>query len=266
MNLTRTNLVLGGLLVMTIALTMSMEPDYTILNVEFIPNMRRSPASDAYAANSVLPHARTMQAPVHGTIARGDLPLYFEATKEDAVRAGEELQNPFAFDEPDQPIDSTPEAETDATLSDQKTASIDPQPNIASEQKELTHAQKLDASVQRGAKVYGVFCVSCHGPGGAGDGPVTKRGFPPPPPLPTGKSVQMKDGQLFHILTYGQGSMSSMSAQLNRNRRWDVINYIRSLQAGAAMESQQPATPVTDDSPEAKQETEKPPKAAEDQL
>ena len=44
----------------------------------------------------------------------------------------------------------------------------------------------------------------------------------------------MKDGQLFHILTYGQGSMSSMAAQLSRDRRWDVINFVRSLQQGTA--------------------------------
>ena len=91
----------------------------------------------------------------------------------------------------------------------------------------------LQASVQRGGQVYQVFCVSCHGPTGAGDGPVAKRGFPPPPPLTTGKSAQMKDGQLFHILTYGQGSMAPFAAQLTPDQRWDVINYVRDLQQGA---------------------------------
>ena len=49
----------------------------------------------------------------------------------------------------------------------------------------------------------------------------------------TGKSLQMKDGQLFHILTYGQGSMSPFAAQLSRDSRWDVINFVRDMQQKA---------------------------------
>ncbi len=90
------------------------------------------------------------------------------------------------------------------------------------------------AAAERGAEVFRIFCTSCHGGGGAGDGVVAARGFPPPPSMLTGKSVQMKDGQLFHILTYGQGSMTSFAAQLTPDRRWDVINYVRSLQQQAA--------------------------------
>ena len=43
----------------------------------------------------------------------------------------------------------------------------------------------------------------------------------------------MKDGQLFHIVTYGQGSMLNLAAQLPVARRWDVINFVRSLQESA---------------------------------
>ena len=130
--------------------------------------------------------------------ARGQLPLHFEFTKEDAIRAGEELANPYR------------QADSDPAL--------------------------LQKSIRRGGETYAIFCISCHGPTGAGDGPVTKRGFPPPPSLLTGNSLQMKDGQLLHILTYGQGSMSDFAGQLSRERRWDVINYVRSIQP-------KPATP-----------------------
>ena len=85
--------------------------------------------------------------------------------------------------------------------------------------------------MQRGDNVYRVFCISCHGATGTGDGPVSQRGFPPPPSLLTGKSRQMKDGQIFHILTYGQNSMPTFSSELSHSRRWDVINYIRDLQS-----------------------------------
>ena len=227
MNLHRTNIVLGILLLLTSLFAVAMNADYTQPNVEFLPEMKRSAASDAYAENANLPGGRTLQAPVQGTIARGDLPLYYSATKEDAARAGSEILNPYAFDatvssEPVADQSTEPAKAEGAPAGDQKPEPSQPDPMA-----------ELNASIQRGVEVYGVFCVSCHGATGAGDGPVAKRGFPPPPPLPTGKSATMKDGQLFHILTYGQGSMAPMAAQLTRDRRWDVINYVRSLQQAA---------------------------------
>lgn len=101
---------------------------------------------------------------------------------------------------------------------------------------ELTNpipAADVAAAVIRGGEIYRVHCAMCHGPRGLGDGPVAKRGFPPPPPLPTGKSLQMKDGQLFHILTVGQGSMAPFATQLSPADRWAAIAFVRELQAAA---------------------------------
>lgn len=92
----------------------------------------------------------------------------------------------------------------------------------------------LDASSaqvrERGAHVFANYCQVCHGPQGLGDGPVSKRGVPPPPSLREGKSKDMKDGQLFHILTYGQGNMPSYAAQLSREDRWRAVVHVRSMQ------------------------------------
>src|SRR5690606_4794954 len=129
-------------------------------------DMTYSPAYTAYAPNPNFSDGRTLQSPVPGTIARGWQPINFEATPEDALRAGEELVNSFDLN---------------------------------------TEAGK--ASAERGQVVFNTFCATCHGGDGAGNGPVAQRGFPPPPSLLIGKSREMKDGQLFHILTYGQNSM-----------------------------------------------------------
>jgi mono/diheme cytochrome c family protein len=83
---------------------------------------------------------------------------------------------------------------------------------------------------ERGAAVYGNYCQMCHGPQGKGDGPVLERGLPPPASLLGERAVQMKDGQIFHVLTYGQGNMASYAAQLPREDRWHVILHVRSLQ------------------------------------
>jgi mono/diheme cytochrome c family protein len=50
----------------------------------------------------------------------------------------------------------------------------------------------------------------------------------------------MKDGQIFHILTYGQNNMPSYAGQISRDDRWKVIAYVRSLQAQRAPAGGQP--------------------------
>lgn len=86
----------------------------------------------------------------------------------------------------------------------------------------------------RGQFVFQNFCVVCHGTAGKGDGPVALRGFPPPPLLTAPHAVGLADGQIFHILTYGQKNMPSYAAQLSRDDRWKVILYVRSLEKGAS--------------------------------
>lgn len=86
------------------------------------------------------------------------------------------------------------------------------------------------AALARGEVLWRRFCVPCHGSEGGGDGPVVLRGVPPPPSLHTHKARHMADGQLFHILTFGQGNMPAYASQLTREDRWRVILFVRSLQ------------------------------------
>ena len=90
----------------------------------------------------------------------------------------------------------------------------------------------------RGEFVFANYCKMCHGPEGKGDGLLPQRGIPPPAALVAPKTMQLKDGQLFHILTYGQGNMSSHAAQLSREDRWKAILHVRRLQQLAAAEKQ----------------------------
>jgi mono/diheme cytochrome c family protein len=96
---------------------------------------------------------------------------------------------------------------------------------------------------ERGAFVFSNFCAVCHGAGGAGNGPVAQRGYPPPPSLLAEHALKMKDGQMFHALTYGQNNMPSYASQLSREDRWNVILYLRTMQAAAAP-SATPASPL----------------------
>ncbi len=250
MTFSRTNVVLAVALLITAGLAAGINVDLTRPNYEFLPEMKRSPAYDAFSQNPNFANHRTLQTPVPGTIARGTLPLHFAPTKEDALRAGEQLSNPYADDFALLQIQadvSIAEPTPDAPPAESGLGAENPEHDRGQSEQEARRkaAQKrISDSLSRGREIYRVFCISCHGPTGAGDGPVAKRGFPPPPPLTTGRSAQMKDGQLFHILTYGQGSMPPMAAQLTRDRRWDVINFVRAMQKNAA-DTTAPATAET---------------------
>lgn len=96
-------------------------------------------------------------------------------------------------------------------------------------------------AVARGAVVFTNFCAPCHGVSGLGNGPVAARGVPPPPSLHAENALRMKDGQMFHVLSYGQGNMVSYASLLPRDDRWKVILYVRALQAQEAQKAVQQA-------------------------
>ncbi len=95
-----------------------------------------------------------------------------------------------------------------------------------------------DAAIDRGGVIYRRFCLPCHGPTGAGDGMVAKKGFPPPPAVTSESSMNMSDGAIYHALTYGKGNMPSYATQITRIDRWNVIKHIRQMQADATQNSE----------------------------
>lgn len=91
---------------------------------------------------------------------------------------------------------------------------------------------RLDDSqaLSRGKLVFTNLCSPCHGATGKGDGLVVQRGYPAPPSLHADNARNIKDGQIFHILTYGQKNMPAYASQLSQEDRWNVIAFVRSLQ------------------------------------
>jgi len=85
----------------------------------------------------------------------------------------------------------------------------------------------------RGDRIYNTFCVVCHDPQGGGRGAVVARGMIPPPSLLGARAVGIADGEIFHILTRGQGNMPSYASQIAVDDRWKVIAFVRRLQSGA---------------------------------
>ncbi len=189
------NRILIAVIVILALLAWFLRRDVSQPNYVFTPEMVFSVAYDSFAANPNYKDRKTLQPPVAGTVARGAMLFEYEATEADALRAGEELTNPWS----ERGIDA------DVFLS----------------------------AKNRGRKVFSTFCLPCHGAVGNGDGPVAMRGFPPPPSLSAENSLNMSDGQMFHVLTFGQKNMPGYAAQISEDDRWKAILQVRSLQESA---------------------------------
>ena len=87
-----------------------------------------------------------------------------------------------------------------------------------------------DANIARGERSFKVYCSLCHGAEGKGDGPIVKRGVPPPPSLLLDNARNMKDGEIYHIITRGRNNMPAHASQVDREDRWKIILYLRTLQ------------------------------------
>jgi len=86
-----------------------------------------------------------------------------------------------------------------------------------------------EENLQRGKFVYENFCLSCHGAGGDGDGPLIPK-YPNPPSVYSTRLKDMPDGRMFHVVTLGRRDMPAHGAQIEAADRWRLILYVRELQ------------------------------------
>jgi mono/diheme cytochrome c family protein len=100
--------------------------------------------------------------------------------------------------------------------------------------RELSNPFRADdaAALARGAVVFQRFCTPCHGADGEGRGLAVQRGMLPPPSLKAERAMKMRDGQMFHVVTKGQGNMASYAVQVAPDDRWKAVLHVRALQAG----------------------------------
>lgn len=201
------------------ALLMGCASDPNSPGLEYMPDMYRSPAVEAY-------------------VDYGQDPYYFGDSTAQAQRGTPSARIPAAGTIP------FAEQESDASFNFPY-----PYPNSPEgyEQAGLqlhSPIQMTTATVEQGKAIYEVFCIECHGATGKGDGSVvTKGNYPPPPPYDGAQLGQLAEGKMFHSLTYGRNiAMGSHASQLNHKERWLVIQYVKYLQHDGKMPGEGTAT------------------------
>ena len=94
----------------------------------------------------------------------------------------------------------------------------------------------VEADVEAGKADYQIFCASCHGPGGAGDGPVAQALTPKPARHNDGAYMNpLTDDYLFKVIKFGGASvgksamMAPLGGSLSDQQIRNVIAFMRSL-------------------------------------
>ena len=144
-------------------------------------------------------------------------------------------QQPFYKDQQAQPIfrEDQPEG---MRYPPPQTVTIDGY--LRSDDPDIRESAQLENPVPRsgdnleyGRYLYDEQCGICHGMEGHGDGPIVEAGhFAAPPTLHSPQNLDRPDGEIYHIMTYGQNLMWAYDNNLTEMERWAVVNYIRALQ------------------------------------
>lgn len=94
----------------------------------------------------------------------------------------------------------------------------------------------------RGKELYNVFCGICHGENAGGLGYLVREADPAkgidagkypvaPANLLLDDYASSSNGRYYHAIMYGKNVMGGYADKMNYEERWQVIHYIRSLQA-----------------------------------
>jgi len=93
--------------------------------------------------------------------------------------------------------------------------------------------EATDAVIAEGKRQYDIFCISCHGEVGQGDGHLYTSGLFPAKPtsLVEGRVKDLPDGEIYHVITLGSvsGLMGAHGSQVRPENRWKIIHYVRSI-------------------------------------
>ena len=85
-----------------------------------------------------------------------------------------------------------------------------------------------EASLQRGHKIYQVFCIGCHGPIGDGMGPAQPWIYPPPLNFTILKGREISGGIIYYQIMNGitGTAMPYFKRDLESQKIWEVGNYV----------------------------------------
>jgi mono/diheme cytochrome c family protein len=91
---------------------------------------------------------------------------------------------------------------------------------------------KNEENLKRGEVAYRRYCINCHGPLADGNGNLFTAGLYnyKPASLVNDKMKKAPDGEIYHVITVGQGVMMAHGGIVRPDDRWKIVLYVRELQ------------------------------------
>jgi len=175
---------------------------------EYFPDMYDSPAREAQEFDPTAPNKVGGRLPVEGTI----------------------------------PIEYTPYEFKGPNLDDPRVKELRVPENI----------QLTEVNLKRGESQFQIYCYPCHGPQGEGNGPVIgppgggKFNYSPNMNI-HGTYAYLNDGQLYHVITNGNGQMPPYASMISEEDRWKIVIYVRRLKEVYKELAQAKTAPPTTD-------------------
>ncbi|UCG34418.1 MAG: cytochrome c [Phycisphaerales bacterium] len=91
--------------------------------------------------------------------------------------------------------------------------------------------------MNRGRQRFSIYCATCHGLGGYGDGPISRRAeelqegtWVPPVSFHEDTTRGRPHGEIFDYITNGVRTMPAYGPQIPVEDRWAIVAYLRALQ------------------------------------
>lgn len=83
--------------------------------------------------------------------------------------------------------------------------------------------------VKKGKAAYDSYCKHCHGEKGEADGLVAEA-YAGVANLKGAAYLEITEGHIFHVITYGKGLMGAHGSQVSPEDRWRIARYVKELQ------------------------------------
>ncbi len=110
--------------------------------------------------------------------------------------------------------------------------------NIADAHNLVNPLEPTHAVLVAGEAKFIAICATCHGrDGNAANGLIAKQFSAIPSLNGPNIAINRSDGDIFHIITMGNGRMPNFRAQLTAEQRWQVICYVRALDRATIAET-----------------------------
>jgi len=92
-----------------------------------------------------------------------------------------------------------------------------------------------EAALKAAKEIYADKCANCHGDTGKGDGSDAMMYDPGPADLTDASHMnKLTDGQIYYQITEGRKPMPSFKKRLTDEQRWQLVLFVRFLQATPA--------------------------------